>query len=124
MTLIEAALCCLETADPATKVALTHASVARWGSGELDMADLVPPRTIGLPGRPVRPSLVLPRETPSRGLGSIEGAAIGALIVGLARAAAVHVWPPAELFSIYVVMAAILVFRPEGLFQRIQARKI
>lgn len=58
------------------------------------------------------------------GLGSIEGAAIGALVVGLARAASVHIWPPAELFSIYVVMAAILVFRPEGLFQRIQARKI
>lgn len=58
------------------------------------------------------------------GLGSIQGAAIGALIVGLARAASVHIWPPAELFSIYVVMAAILVFKPEGLFQRTQARKI
>ena len=58
------------------------------------------------------------------GLGSIEGAAIGALVVGLARAASVHIWPPAELFSIYVVMAAILVFKPEGLFQRVQARKI
>ena len=32
------------------------------------------------------------------GLGSIEGAAIGALIVGLARAAAVHLLPVAELF--------------------------
>jgi branched-chain amino acid transport system permease protein len=58
------------------------------------------------------------------GLGSIEGAAIGALVVGMARAASVHIWPPAELFSIYVVMAAILVFKPEGLFQRVQARKI
>ena len=58
------------------------------------------------------------------GLGSIEGAAIGALIVGLARALAVHTWPAAELFSIYVAMAIVLVFRPEGLFQRIQARKI
>ncbi len=58
------------------------------------------------------------------GLGSIEGAAIGALVVGLARAASVHLWPPAELFSIYVVMAVILMFRPEGLFQRVQARKI
>lgn len=58
------------------------------------------------------------------GLGSIEGAAIGALFVGLARAAAVHLYPPAELFSIYLVMAAILFFRPEGLFQRTQARKI
>ncbi len=58
------------------------------------------------------------------GLGSIEGAVIGALIVGLARALAVHTWPAAELFSIYVAMAAVLMFRPEGLFQRVQARKI
>jgi len=58
------------------------------------------------------------------GLGSIEGAAIGALIVGLARSLAVHLAPVAELFSIYIVMAIVLMFRPEGLFQRIQARKI
>ena len=58
------------------------------------------------------------------GLGSIPGAAIGALIVGLARSMAVHLWPVAELFSIYIVMAAVLMFRPEGLFQQIQARKI
>ena len=58
------------------------------------------------------------------GLGSIEGAAIGALIVGLARSFAVHVVPVAELFSIYIVMAVVLMFRPEGLFQRTQARKI
>ena len=58
------------------------------------------------------------------GLGSIEGAAIGALIVGLARALAVHMWPVAELLSVYLVMALVLMFRPQGLFQRIQARKI
>jgi branched-chain amino acid transport system permease protein len=58
------------------------------------------------------------------GLGSIEGAAIGALIVGLARSLAVHTWPPAELFSIYVAMAIVLMFRPEGLFQRMKARRI
>ena len=58
------------------------------------------------------------------GLGSIEGAAIGALVVGLARAASVHLWPAAELFSIYVVMALILLVKPQGLFQRIQARRI
>ena len=58
------------------------------------------------------------------GLGSIEGAAIGAIIVGLARALAVRIMPVAELFSVYLVMALVLVFRPEGLFQRIQARKI
>ena len=58
------------------------------------------------------------------GLGSIEGAAVGALIVGLARSLAVHIAPVAELFSIYIVMVIVLMFRPEGLFQRVQARKI
>ena len=58
------------------------------------------------------------------GLGSIPGAAVGALIVGMARSAAVHLWPVAELFSIYLVMAIVLMFRPEGLFQRVQVRKI
>jgi len=58
------------------------------------------------------------------GLGSIPGAAIGALIVGMARSMAVHLMPVAELFSIYIVMAVVLMFRPEGLFQQTQARKI
>jgi branched-chain amino acid transport system permease protein len=58
------------------------------------------------------------------GLGSIAGAAIGALIVGLTRAAAVHLLPEAELFVIYAVMAVILTFRPEGLFGRVAIRKI
>jgi len=58
------------------------------------------------------------------GLGSIQGAAIGALIVGAARATSVHLMPQFELFSIYVVMAAVLIFRPEGLFQTVKARLI
>jgi branched-chain amino acid transport system permease protein len=58
------------------------------------------------------------------GLGSVAGAAIGALIVGLTRAAAVHLMPEVELFVIYAVMAVVLTFRPEGLFGRAAARKI
>ncbi|MCP5266971.1 MAG: branched-chain amino acid ABC transporter permease [Burkholderiaceae bacterium] len=58
------------------------------------------------------------------GLGSIEGAAIGALLVGVSRAASVHLLPEAELFIIYLVMAIVLFFRPEGLFVRDRARKI
>jgi branched-chain amino acid transport system permease protein len=58
------------------------------------------------------------------GLGSIPGAAIGALIVGIARAAAVYEFPEGEIFIVYLVMVAVLVFRPEGLFQRPQVRKI
>jgi branched-chain amino acid transport system permease protein len=58
------------------------------------------------------------------GLGSVAGAAVGALAVGLARAAAVHFLPEAELFVIYGVMAVVLVLRPQGLFGRLAARKI
>lgn len=58
------------------------------------------------------------------GLGSIQGALVGALIVGLARAASVHLLPEIELFVIYGVMALVLAVRPQGLFARATARKI
>jgi len=58
------------------------------------------------------------------GMGSIGGAMIGALAVGIARAAAVHLLPEIELFVIYAIMAAVLVFRPEGLFAPAKPRKI
>ncbi len=58
------------------------------------------------------------------GMGSIPGAAIGALIVGLIRAATVHLFPQVELFVIYAVMSLVLAFRPEGLFGRAAPRKI
>ncbi len=58
------------------------------------------------------------------GMGSIGGAMIGALIVGFARAASVHLYPPAELFSIYLVMAAVLAVKPYGLFALAESRKI
>lgn len=58
------------------------------------------------------------------GMGSIEGALVGALIVGICRAAAVHLVPQIELFVIYGVMALVLAVRPYGLFVRAQPRKI
>jgi len=58
------------------------------------------------------------------GLGSLGGAALGALIVGLVRSAAVHYQPEVELFSVYVVMALVLIVRPKGLFAAPEARKI
>jgi branched-chain amino acid transport system permease protein len=58
------------------------------------------------------------------GLGSVAGALVGALLVGIARAAAVHLMPQVELFVIYGVMALVLAVRPEGLFARVVARKI
>jgi branched-chain amino acid transport system permease protein len=58
------------------------------------------------------------------GLGSVGGAAIGALLVGICRALAVHTYPQVELFIIYGVMAAVLAVRPQGLFVTAKARKI
>ncbi len=58
------------------------------------------------------------------GLGSLGGAALGALLVGLVRSATVRYWPEAELFSIYAVMALVLIARPKGLFAAQEARKI
>ena len=58
------------------------------------------------------------------GLGSPLGAALGALIVGVVRSAAVHYLPQIELFSIYLVMALVLVVRPRGLFGAPEARRI
>ncbi len=58
------------------------------------------------------------------GMGSIPGALIGAIVVGISRAAAVHLLPEVELFVIYAIMALVLIVRPEGLFAPPKARKI
>lgn len=50
------------------------------------------------------------------GLGSMRGALVGALIVGLMRAAAITFMPEMELLSIYIVVVAVLILRPAGLF--------
>jgi branched-chain amino acid transport system permease protein len=58
------------------------------------------------------------------GLGSIGGAALGCIIIGIARAAAVQLFPEIELFVIYALMVAVLLWRPQGLFGTIELRKI
>ncbi|NNF78982.1 MAG: branched-chain amino acid ABC transporter permease [Rhizobiales bacterium] len=58
------------------------------------------------------------------GMGSIPGALIGSLMVGILRAIAVHKFPEFELFVIFGVMAAVLMIRPEGLFAPEKARRI
>ena len=58
------------------------------------------------------------------GMGSLEGAALGAMIVSFARAIAVHLAPEVELVAIYLIMILVLAFRPQGLFGEIEFRKI
>lgn len=55
------------------------------------------------------------------GLGSMRGALVGALIVGLMRAASISIMPEMELLSVYLVVVAALIFRPAGLFGKVTA---
>ena len=50
------------------------------------------------------------------GLGSVRGALAGALIVGLIRALAIVYFPEFEMLAIYVIVIAVLLLRPVGLF--------
>jgi len=58
------------------------------------------------------------------GMGSIEGAAAGAVIVSFARALAIHLAPEFELVVIYLIMILVLAFRPQGLFGEVELRRI
>jgi branched-chain amino acid transport system permease protein len=50
------------------------------------------------------------------GLGSLEGALVGALIVGIVREIGVTVFPEIELAVLYLIAVAVLLVRPAGLF--------
>jgi branched-chain amino acid transport system permease protein len=52
------------------------------------------------------------------GLGSLEGALVGALIVGLLREIAISTFPELELAVLYLIAAIVLLVRPAGLFGR------
>jgi branched-chain amino acid transport system permease protein len=52
------------------------------------------------------------------GLGSLEGALLGALIVGFVREAGIAWFPEIELAVLYLIAAGVLLVRPAGLFGR------
>jgi len=52
------------------------------------------------------------------GLGSKRGALAGALIVGLIRAYSLVLYPELEVLAIYLIVIAVLLLRPAGLFGR------
>ncbi|HET7876451.1 MAG TPA: branched-chain amino acid ABC transporter permease [Methylomirabilota bacterium] len=55
------------------------------------------------------------------GLGSMRGAFVGAMVVGVLRAIAISVYPELEMLLIYLIVIAVLIFRPHGLFGRAAA---
>lgn len=52
------------------------------------------------------------------GLGSMIGALVGALLVGLAKAIAIATYAELELIVVYLIVVTILIVRPQGLFPR------
>jgi len=52
------------------------------------------------------------------GLGSLEGALLGAVIVGVVREAGIAWFPEIELAVLYLIAALVLLARPAGLFGR------
>ena len=52
------------------------------------------------------------------GLGSMRGAFVGALVVGIIRSVAISTFPQVEMLVIYLIVIGVLVFKPSGLFGR------
>ena len=55
------------------------------------------------------------------GLGSMRGAFVGALIVGVLKGVAIATWPELEMLAVYVIVIIVLVARPAGLFAKATA---
>lgn len=113
MNLHAAAKRCLDAADPAEKLRLTHATWEAFTADDLHPDDdAPPPAPIGAPGRPARPHLVSARQVPQRGLGSEQG-----------RAALVHAVAHIEFNAINLAWDAVYRFRGKPLdFYRDWAR--
>lgn len=99
--ILQAAKACIAAVQPGDKVRLTHEAARAFRAGALQLPDAPPPPLpIGVPGRPERPRLVLPREVPQRGLGSVEG-----------RAAFLHAIAHIEFNAINLAWDAVYRFR-------------
>ncbi len=79
---------------------------------------------LGVPVRPASPGIGVAMIvqafviTVIGGLGNLSGAFVGSLLVGLLSAYGTLFFPVFELFFIFVIMAAVLLLRPQGLFVR------
>jgi branched-subunit amino acid ABC-type transport system permease component len=76
---------------------------------------------LSIPMRPVSPGLGIAMivqafiVTVIGGLGNLRGAFLGAIVVGMLTSYSTMLFPLFELFLPYVLMAAVLILRPQGL---------
>jgi len=85
---------------------------------------LAAPTTSLMPGMGAEMIVLSFAVAATAGLGQIEGAAVAALMIGLGRSVAVYLAPELEVLVPYILMVAVLIFRPSGLFGALQLRKI
>lgn len=85
---------------------------------------LASPTTSVLPGIGAEMIVLSFAVVATAGLGRIEGAAVAALLIGLGRSAATYAMPELQVLVPYLIMLAVLLVRPEGLFGTPAARKI
>lgn len=50
------------------------------------------------------------------GLGSMKGAFIGAMVVGILKSIAISTYPELEMLTIYIIVISVLIIKPQGLF--------
>jgi len=91
---------CLLEVDPMHKVALTNALVTDWQADALSRIDVAPAHSIPVPGRPLKPVLVAPRELHRRSAHTVEG-----------RAALIHALCHIEFNAINLALDAVYRFR-------------
>jgi branched-chain amino acid transport system permease protein len=58
------------------------------------------------------------------GLGQITGTAVAALLIGMGKAFAVYLLPELDVLVPYLIMLAVLLWRPQGLFAVAEARRV
>ncbi|MEC4722824.1 branched-chain amino acid ABC transporter permease [Noviherbaspirillum sp. CPCC 100848] len=58
------------------------------------------------------------------GLGQITGTAVAALLIGLGKAFSVYLLPELDVLVPYLIMLAVLLWRPQGLFAVTESRRV
>ncbi len=58
------------------------------------------------------------------GLGQITGTAVAALLIGMGKAFAVYLLPELDVLVPYLIMLAVLLWRPQGLFAVAETRRV
>jgi branched-chain amino acid transport system permease protein len=79
---------------------------------------LVVPTTPALLGIGMEPLILAFIVVVVGGLGSLKGALVGALLVGLTRSFGIAIFPEIELPLLFLIAGMILVAKPQGLFGR------